>query len=317
MENRQSHVLVGAIAVALLVALFAFTLWLGRLTGEPKKEYDIFFKQSVSGLATGSPVLFGGVPVGQVKRIALMPESPEFVRVRINVDETVPILQGTSAAIEGVGFTGVSQIALSGAMRGAEPIVDEGPYGVPVIPTKASGFGELLASAPQLLERVSVLTERISLLLDDRNRNSLANILKNIDSLTGSMADEKGDFRASLAQLRTTLASANRAAEEIAQVSASANTLLTQDGKPLVADLRSTLARANTSMEKIDSLLAAAEPGVKGFSESTLPEVDRLVRDLRQVSQSLGAFAAKLDEDPAGALVGGRTLPDYTPQGDK
>ena len=48
------------------------------------------------------------------------------------------------------------------------------------------------------------------------------------------------------------------------------------------------------------------------------PEVpgppNRLVLDLRQVAGSLGAVSAKLDEDPAGAILGGRTLPDYKPE---
>lgn len=42
-----------------------------------------------------------------------------------------------------------------------------------------------------------------------------------------------------------------------------------------------------------------------------------LVGDLREMSRSLGAIAAKLDEDPAGALIGGRKLPEYKPDGDK
>src|SRR3546814_1059764 len=80
----------------------------------------------------GSGVAFSGVPVGEVKTIALMPDTPEFVRVRISVNEEVPILHGTTASIEGIGFTGVSQIALDGAIRGAPPIVEKGPEGVPV-----------------------------------------------------------------------------------------------------------------------------------------------------------------------------------------
>src|SRR3546814_6983210 len=38
-------------------------------------------------------------------------------------------LQGTTAALEGVGFTGVSQISLDGAVKDAPPITDKGPAG--------------------------------------------------------------------------------------------------------------------------------------------------------------------------------------------
>jgi phospholipid/cholesterol/gamma-HCH transport system substrate-binding protein len=311
MENKQSYVLVGAITLGLLLALFGFVLWLGQLTGEEKKEYDIFYKQSVAGLATGSPVQFGGVPVGQIKRIALMPESPEFVRVRISVEESVPILDGTTAAIEGVGFTGVSQIQLTGAMRGQQPLTAVGPYGVPVIPAKASGLGDLLASAPQVLERVSTLLAKLNDVFDDQNRASLAGILKNVNTTTEALANRKSDIEGSIVELRKTLISANLAAEQITRLAGTANRLLDSDGRSVVADLKKTLATANRTMARIDTLTANAEPGLTAFTSQTLPEVNRLVLDLRDATGKLGAVAAKLDEDPAGAIIGGRTLPDY------
>src|SRR3546814_5575980 len=129
-------------------------------SGGTKREYDIFFKQSVDGLSKGSQVQFAGVPVGQVRQIELWRDDPQFVRVRIEVDESVPILQGTTAALEGVGFTGVSQIALDGAVKGAPPITDKGPAGRPAIPNRIGRLGEILNTATQLLQRLSTLTER-------------------------------------------------------------------------------------------------------------------------------------------------------------
>ena len=64
METRSNHVLVGAVVLILLAVLAIFTVWIARLSGSSEKEYDIFFKQSVSGLANGSGVDFSGVPVG-------------------------------------------------------------------------------------------------------------------------------------------------------------------------------------------------------------------------------------------------------------
>ena len=55
----------------------------------------IFFNQSVAGLTVGSGVTFSGVPVGQVRAIALMPETPQFIRVRIELQPDTPVLEGT------------------------------------------------------------------------------------------------------------------------------------------------------------------------------------------------------------------------------
>src|SRR3546814_8177084 len=68
MENKSNYLLVGTMVLALLVAIAIFIVWMARVGGSDKKEYDIFFKQAVSGLARGSGVAFSGVPVGEVKR---------------------------------------------------------------------------------------------------------------------------------------------------------------------------------------------------------------------------------------------------------
>jgi phospholipid/cholesterol/gamma-HCH transport system substrate-binding protein len=97
METRSNHVLVGAVVLALLLVLALFTVWLARLGTSANKEYDIFFKQSVDGLAKGSQVAYSGVPSGQVKDIQLWKVDPQYVRVRIDVAGDTPILQGTTA----------------------------------------------------------------------------------------------------------------------------------------------------------------------------------------------------------------------------
>src|SRR3954469_7509149 len=117
METRSNHILVGGVVLAMMVALLGFIIWLSQSGGKEDKKYDIFFKQAVDGLAKGSAVTFSGVPVGQVDSINLEPQTPEFVRVRISVRPTTPILVGTHATIKGVGFTGVSQIQLDPPAR--------------------------------------------------------------------------------------------------------------------------------------------------------------------------------------------------------
>ncbi|MBV8972275.1 MAG: MCE family protein [Sphingomonadaceae bacterium] len=315
METRSNYVLVGAVVLILTIGLFGFILYLAKFTGDEKKQYDIFYKTSISGLAVGSPVQFKGVPVGQIKEIALLPRSPDSVRVRVEIKADTPILHGTTAAIEGVGFTGVSQIQLNGAMAGASPITEPGPFGVPVIPPRAGALGQLLASAPELLNNVSALTASLNELLNPANRKSLGNILANTDRLTGSLADRGPEIAGALAETRTTLKQATAAATALTQLLQHADALLTTDAKPLVHDLAATAQHANATLGKLDAVVTSAQPGVDAFTTQTLPETAQLLREARDATAQLGAIAAKLDEDPAGALIGGRKLPEYTAPG--
>ena len=314
METRSNHILVGGVVLALLVAMLAFIVWLAGFNTASEQRYDIFFKTSVSGLAKGSPVTFAGVPVGKVQEIRLLPDSPEFVRVRIAIDNETPILQGTSATIAGVGFTGVSQINLDGAIKNAPPIVEPGPYGAPVIPTKPGALGELLNSAPELLNRISALTERLTLLLDDKNQKSISGILANADKLTHDLADRGPEIAAAIVQLKATMEQAGLAAERVGNLAETTNGMIASDVKPAMANLNKATTAAQHTMESLDSAITDARPGIKAFSTQTVPQINQLARNLAEMSESLNAISTKLDRGGAGAVLGGAKLPDYKGQ---
>src|SRR3546814_1462365 len=69
--SRSNHILVGSVVLALVAAVIIAAFWFSRLASGEEKEYDIYFQQSVNGLAKGSGVTFSGVPSGQVKEIQL------------------------------------------------------------------------------------------------------------------------------------------------------------------------------------------------------------------------------------------------------
>ena len=311
METRSNNVLVGAVVLVLMLALAGFVVWLANNSGGTKREFDIFFKQSVDGLNRGSQVTYSGVPSGQVKEIALWPDDPAFVRVRIEVNEETPVRQGTTATLSGVGFTGVTQVALDGAVKGAPIISDPGPAGRPVIPTRVGGLGELLNTAPQLLERLSTLTERLTELANDRNQQSIANILDNIESTSATLARNGPAITAALAETRVAVQQAGVAAERIGLLAQSAQGTVERNIDPAMADLRRTLRSADASMAQLTKVLAAAEPGLQNFSDTTIPEANALIRDLRRTSASLSSLTDKLDQQGAGAILGGTKLPDY------
>jgi phospholipid/cholesterol/gamma-HCH transport system substrate-binding protein len=318
METKSNHILVGAVTLLLLALVAAFTIWLTRIGDGKKKDYDIFFQQSVNGLAKGSGVTFSGVPVGQIKEIKLWEPDPDFVRVRISIDSKVPMLQGTVATINGVGFTGVSEIQLDGAVKGAPPIAcpvespkSACPAGVPVIPTKPGALGELLNNAPLLLERLSTLTERLTNILSDKNQQSIERILDHVEVLSGSLAKQAPDLQAAVKESRSTLAKAGEAADQLTLMAKSANVLLDGEGKPLMAELRKTLASANGSLSALEVTLRNANPAIETLNAQTLPEVNQLARDLRQLSGSLKSVTERLDQDGVSSLVSAPALPDY------
>lgn len=313
METRSNYAIVGAVVIALAIAMFAAVLWLARYSGGPEQKFDILFDQAVSGLAIGSPVAFNGVPVGKISEIRLLPKSPEFVRVRISINDDVPILKGTTATIEGVGFTGVSQIQLAGAIADAPPLTEPGPFGVPVIPAKTGGLGALLASAPELLKNVSLVAKRLADVLDEDNKESLSAILANLSRISGTLADNGPQLAQTLTDTRATLTAATAALKQVEAVAGSTDRFLRDDVAPLTAELSKTLRSASSSLERIEALTASAAPGVTELSTETIPAASQLIRELRTLTAELSVLATRLEQDPAGTLTGGKQLPSYKP----
>ena len=314
METRSNYVMVGAVTVALLAGVLLFTVWLAGLSNKATKCYDIYFAQAVGGLNKGSSVTFSGVPVGQIQKISLMPSRPEFVWVRITVDEQTPVLQGTTAQIKGVGFTGVSEIQLDGAARGSPPISQAGPQGCPVIPSSTSGLGALLNSAPELVERLQRLTERLTELLNDQNQNAIADILENIRATTDVLRERAPEMADAISDVRIAARNAGIAAENIGVLSSNTNRLVVEEGRPAAQDLRKAIASVQQATDNLDAMISDARPGVQNFSKSTLPEANRLVREMRELTASLKGVSDRINQQGIGGTLGPEKLPDYKPR---
>ncbi|WP_120076903.1 MlaD family protein [Aurantiacibacter odishensis] len=315
METRANHIWVGAITLLLLAAAAVFFVWLARLGERNNKEYDIFYEQSVGGVAEGSVVTYSGVPVGQVADISIWERDPEFVKVRIKVNGETPILVGTTASIS-ASFTGVSNISLSGGRSNQPPITcdtTDCPEGVPVIPPAQGAVGEILASAPLLLERLATLTDRLTRVLDDENQDSISGILANTNAISRELANSSPEVQRTLQELQTTLAQSTETLAAFEDTLETTDQLLEGEGPALASDLRATLASARQAANSLEGSLANVEPLTRQLNEDTLPAANATLRDLRRTSENLRSMTERLENEGAGSLLGSQPLPDYEP----
>jgi phospholipid/cholesterol/gamma-HCH transport system substrate-binding protein len=311
-ETRSNYVMVGAVTVALLAGLLVFIVWLAGLSSKATKCYDIYFP-AVGGINKGSNVSFSGVPVGQVSKISLLPNRPEFVWVRIEVEEQTPVLQGTSAEIHSVSLAGANEIQLNGAERGRPPIEQVGPQGCPVIPASASGLSALLNSAPELISRIQTLTERLTELLSDKNQNSISDILENLDVTSAELRKHAPEMGQTIADVQVAAHNAGIAAQNIAALSDNTNRLVNDQGRPAIENLNKTILSAQKAADSLEAMISDARPGVQNFSKSTLPQANQLVHDLRGLTQSLQAVSNRVNQQGIGGALGPEKLPDYKP----
>ena len=142
--------------------------------------------------------------------------------------------------------------------------------------------------------------------MSDENILSVSNVLKNADQLTANLARGTTDIDAMVTEARAVLVKATAAADNISRLADTGNSILEIDGERLVQEAVLTLQAATTTINRIDSLVAANGENVTQFISGSLPEVSRMIIDLRATAQSLSRLMKKLEKDPADLIFGGK-----------
>src|SRR4029079_15479216 len=135
-----------------------------------------------------------------------------------------------------------------------------GPQGCPVIPSSTSGLGALLNSAPELMERIQRLTERLTELLSDKNQNAISDILENIVRTTKVLADRAPDLADAIADARVAARNAGVAAQKFGVLADSTNQLINEEGKPAAEDLRKSIASIQQAADNLNAMISDARP---------------------------------------------------------
>src|SRR5665213_1753858 len=218
METRAPYVAVGAAVIVLLVALVVAVLWIARVQlNQEFTYYDIYFTGSVTGLAQGSTVRYNGIPVGRVAEMRLDPQDSTRVRVTVELQGSTVVKSDAVAALELQVLTGGSFVNLTGGSRESPPLERLPGNRYPVIESRQSGLQQVVSSAPEALARLIALTDQLSAMLNDQNRQAFAETLDNLRKVTGGVASHSAEIDGALA-----------------------------DGAAALHDLRSTVDMANT-----------------------------------------------------------------------
>jgi phospholipid/cholesterol/gamma-HCH transport system substrate-binding protein len=90
--------------------------------------------------------------------------------------------------------------------------------------------------------------------------------------------------------------------------------MINEDARPAAQDLRKAIAGVERATTNLDAMIADARPGVQNLTKSTLPEANRLVRDMRELTTTLRGFSERLEQEGIGGALGPEKLPDYKPR---
>ena len=257
METRAHYVLIGAFVLCAIALAFLFILWLGG--GGEYDEYDIVFRDRVSGLSNGAPVRFNGIQKGEVEELKISPDDPSIVIARIRVEDDTPVKTDTRAELELVGFTGLAVIQLVGGSKEA-PLLKDETRGTPSIEADTSGFAAFLEGSGDIVASAQRL-------LSPENTQAVRDILANIERITRVVAEQDDAIESTLqntAKMTDSLASVS---EELANAVEGLEMLLEKDAPETFSEARLALVEIRGLANDLDALVNENREPISAFTE--------------------------------------------------
>ncbi|HYH36680.1 MAG TPA: MlaD family protein [Azospirillum sp.] len=307
METRASYILVGSFVLTLIAGLFGFTVWVAKIQLEESRQpYRIFFTGSVTGLQTGSPVRYQGIPIGTVTDLRLDPENVSRVRVTIEVNADTPIKTDSIASLEVQGVTGGAYVQIAGGTPDSKLLRETEYKGMPVIPSRPSTLAAVVDAAPQILARVLDLTDRLSAgLMSPENLQALTQTLDNARRVSGDVAAATQGLDGTVRELTGLMAELNRTVQTVGP---HLDQTVVQAGKSmqtLTADLHELTGSLKQASTQLNAMVTENRQPVRDFAQTGLYEITLLVTQLRDLSAQIGRVVGRIENDPSNFLFGG------------
>ncbi|MDR3517532.1 MAG: MlaD family protein [Azospirillaceae bacterium] len=316
METRASYLIVGSFVLLAIAALFGLVIFVAKAQFETATvTYRIYFTGSVTGLQNGSAVRYRGIPVGTVTDIRIDPHNVERVRVSIAVPQATPIKEDAIASLEMQGITGQAYVQITGGTQKAKALVsdDDGP---PIIPSRPSALSAVFDAAPQLLDHLITLTDRLSQMVNEENTQAFAQTLSNVRDASGALKQSTHSIDDTIVQLQGFVRDLDKVAkaadgavaqarQTVAQVGNDANTLTTQFGDA-AKDLRPLLHSLKQASDQINTVVAENRQPVHDFTTTGLYQATQLMGELRDLAGNVSRLTDRIERDPTSFLFGGQ-----------
>ncbi|NBB70221.1 MAG: MCE family protein [Alphaproteobacteria bacterium] len=339
---RIGAFVIGAVALILggIVAFASADFFKRRV------DFVAYFPGSVTGLREGAAVAFRGVPVGTVTHITArydpadrsvqIPVYFELIEGSFDVAGDLDIEDAVAEVRQlidaGLRAQLVPQSFVTGQLYVQLTIRPDTPADF-----RRGGDGDIV-EVPTLPSTIDVLDAQLRSLFGsgdsggfdevvanlDRlasaeNVDAVGRILANFEAFTETLGDRQRDLAAlvrdgraavqgvdtAVADATTLVADARAAVQEVGTIAADLQD--PETGLPtVVAGARDAAQSLARMADQINNAVAENRPGLRDFSEDTLPAIDGLVLDLEQLAQRLNRVAEQLERDPPGFFFGRR-----------
>ena len=268
METRANYILIGLFTLAAIFGAFAFVYWFSNVGLAERATYRVVFETPVSGLRTGSSVLFNGIRIGEVRSLRLDPAAPRQVTAVITVDARAAVRADTWVGLDYAGLTGNAAIAMRGGSDRSPPPPDG------VLRADTAAAADVTQAAREVLRKLDGF-------ISDNDR-AVRNSLKNIETFTQTLSDNS---------------------QRIDRIIGGAENLVGTADKP--GEFAEAARSIRSAADNLDKRTADISAGLERFSSVGLKEWERLAVDGRRTMSTLERAIRNIDNNPSRLLFGG------------
>jgi phospholipid/cholesterol/gamma-HCH transport system substrate-binding protein len=321
METRAHHVLIGAFTLAVMALLVMFALWASKYSSEKQyQDFDVVFIEAVTGLSKGSIVQYNGIAVGDVRKLSLDKNDPSKVIARVRVDASTPVKIDTKAKLAFVGLTGVAQIQFTGGKPESPLLAAPNSQKIPVIFAEESAFAKLMNSTEDITATAADVLIRVNRMLSEENIGKISKSLDSIEQITGTVAGQKQDIaslitnaRSAADKLDATLAKADSAMGKLDKGMDKMDEGVFQELPKVVASLERTLAELEKLSTNANGMVDENREQINSFTTQGLGQVGPTLVELRALIKDLNRLSNRLNENPAGLILGRNQPEEFKP----
>jgi paraquat-inducible protein B len=312
MPPAKPAVVGGFVLGALLIGVVAALIFGGTQWFTSTVRVMVVFRNSVAGLATGSPVTFRGVTIGKVESIRVRVKGPDhapFIQVYIALEPdqlswtsgTKPSIQAElkAAVAEGLRAQLSAQSLITGEL-GVD--LDYYPHAPPA-PIDSSDSALQIPSIASDLQQFKDQVRNMNLpeIANEARRalGSLQHIADTLDQRVGPVSDGiQETLKASTAAVNELELRSTRTLAGIDRLATASRVQVKKDGEEL-DQLLQTAQRATAQTEA----LAASLNDMTSPRSAMRGDLEAALRDLAASSSTLRTFSHELERNPAATLL--------------
>ena len=313
METRANYVLIGLFTLAMIAAAFGFVYWFQHTGGTGERvTYRVLFDGPVSGLRTGSPVLFNGIRVGEVTGLILNPQAPRQVVVTLSVDPKAPVRADTKVSLDYQGLTGIASLSLTGGMLDS-PKLPQANRIPPTLIAEPGANQDVTQTAREVLRRTDTILQE--------NEVALRNSLKNIDTFTATLSHNSDRLDRIMAgiegltggpdkpgELAESAKSLREASDAFRKTVVSFQDLAEKFDKR-TAEVPELVNSFRKLADNLDKRTAEITASINNLTGPGGRKLDALVSDARQTLVQIDRTVRNFDRNPQRVIFGGSASP--------